>query len=81
VIHRCALRVRTIGATDGTPRSSIDHGHMMTALEDRAADRTACWAREHTLERAAPEIGPYRLPDFHAHAVAPRVAPVAKNVT
>ena len=45
--------------------------HMMTVLEDRDADLTACLAREHTLGRAVP----------CAHAVAPRAAPVAKNAT
>ena len=45
--------------------------HMMTALEDRDADLTACLAREHTLGRAVP----------CAHAVAPRAVLVAKNAT
>jgi DNA-binding GntR family transcriptional regulator len=54
VIHRCAMRARTIGANDRTQRSIIDHMHMMTALEDRDADLTACLEREHTLGWAAP---------------------------
>jgi hypothetical protein len=35
-------------------RAIIDSMHMMTALEDREADRTACLEREHTLGWAAP---------------------------
>lgn len=31
VIHRCAMRARTIGANDRVQRSSIDHMSMMTA--------------------------------------------------
>jgi len=42
------------GANDRAPRSIIDSMHMMTALEDRDADLTACLAREHTLGWAAP---------------------------
>ena len=53
-IHRYAMRARTIGANDRAPRSIIDPMHMMTALEDRDADLTACLAREHTLGWAAP---------------------------
>jgi hypothetical protein len=34
--------------------ADIDHIHMMTALEDRDADLTACLARERTLGWAAP---------------------------
>ena len=48
------MRVRTIGANDRAQRSIIDPMHMMTALEDRDANRTACLAREHTLGWAAP---------------------------
>jgi len=69
VIHRCAMQAWTIGANDRAQRSIIDHMHMMTALEDRDADLTACLAREHTVGRATP----------CAHTVAPRAAPVAKN--
>jgi len=43
------MRARTIGANDRAQRSIIDHMHMMTALEDRDADLTACLEREHTL--------------------------------
>ena len=71
VIHRCAMRARTIGENDRAQRSIIDHMHMMTALEDRDADLTACLAREHTLGRATP----------CAHTVAPRAAPMEKNAT
>ena len=53
VIHRCAMRARTIGENDRAQRSIIDHMHVMTALEDRDADLTACQAREHTLGWAA----------------------------
>ena len=53
-VHRCAMRARTIGENDRTQRSIIDHMHMMTALEDRDADLTACFEREHTLGWAAP---------------------------
>ena len=48
------MRARTIGENDRAQRSIIDHMHMMTALEDRDADRTACLARAHTLGWAAP---------------------------
>ena len=54
VIHRCAIRARTIGENDRARRSIIDHMPMMTALEDRDADLTAGLAREHTLGWAAP---------------------------
>jgi DNA-binding GntR family transcriptional regulator len=54
VIHRCAMRARTIGEHDRASRSIIDHMHMMTALEDRDADLTACLACEHTLGLATP---------------------------
>jgi hypothetical protein len=43
------MRARTIGENDRAQRSIIDHMHMMTALEDRDADLTACLARAHTL--------------------------------
>ena len=49
VIHRCAMRALTIAANDRAQRSSIDHMHKMTALEDHDADLTACLARAHTL--------------------------------
>ena len=65
------MRARTIGENDRAQRSIIDHMHMMTAVEDRDADLTACLAREHTLGRAAP----------CAHTVAPRAAPTEKNAT
>ena len=48
------MRARTIGANDRAPRSIIDPMPMMTALEDRDADLTACLEREHTLGWAAP---------------------------
>ena len=54
MIHRCAMRARTIGANDRASRPIIDPMHMMTALEDRDAVLTACLAREHTLGWAAP---------------------------
>ena len=52
--RRYAMRARTIGANDHAQRSIINHMHMMTALEDRDADLTACLACEHTLGWAAP---------------------------
>ena len=48
------MRARTIGENDRAQRSIIDHMHMMTAVEDRDADLTACLARAHTLRWAAP---------------------------
>jgi len=48
------MRARTIGANDRAQWSIIDHMHMMTAVEDREADWTACVARAHTLGWAAP---------------------------
>jgi hypothetical protein len=54
VIHRCAMRARTIGANNRAQRAIIDSMHMRTALEDHDADLTACLAREHTLGWAAP---------------------------
>ena len=48
------MRARTIGANDRAQRSIIDHMHMMTAVEDREADLTACLARAPTLGWTAP---------------------------
>ena len=48
------MRARTIGENDRVLQSLIDPMNMMTALEDRDADLTACLAREHTLGLAVP---------------------------
>src|SRR5262252_5959083 len=39
-----------------------------SAVTDAGNGAPLIWCR---AERAAPEIGPYRLPDFHADTVAP----------
>ena len=54
LIHMCAMRARTIGENDRAQHSIIDHMTMMTALEDCAANLTACVSRAHTLGLAAP---------------------------